>query len=55
LNKEYQFDLRMCHQAIKSIVHELPAYAICLTDDVSKNYKFMREAIMPLIRDSGQK
>lgn len=53
LNKEYQFDLRMCHQVIKSIVHELPAYAICLTDDVSKNYKFMREAIMPLIRDSG--
>jgi len=52
LNKEFHFDLRMCHQAIKSIVHELPAYALCLTDDVSVNYKFMREAMQPLIKES---
>lgn len=45
MNKEYQFDLRLCHQHIKSLVNELPAYAICLTENVFENFKFMKEGI----------
>jgi hypothetical protein len=44
-NKEFQFDLRLCNKVIKSLVNELPAFAICLTPDISKNFRFMQEAL----------
>jgi hypothetical protein len=53
LNKEYQFDLRLCHQNIKSLVNELPAYALCLTANVSENFKFMKEAIHLMNQDKS--
>ncbi len=45
LSKDFHLDLRVCHHVIKSQINELPAYAICLTEDLAENYAFMREAI----------
>jgi hypothetical protein len=53
LTKEFQLDLRLCHHMIKSLVNELPSYAICLTSDISKNFKFMNGAINKLIQDKS--
>ncbi len=55
LNKEYQFDLRLCHQTIKSLVHELPAFAICLTADISENFRFMQEALRQINQDKSSR
>lgn len=51
LNKEYHFDLRLCHNVIKTLVNELPTYTICLTSDIVENYAFMRETIQNMNQD----
>jgi hypothetical protein len=53
LNKEFQFDLRLCHQIIKSLVNELPAFAICLTADISENFRFMQEGLHQINQDKS--
>jgi hypothetical protein len=54
-NKEFQFDLRLCHQTIKSLVNELPAFAICLTADISENFRFMQEALRQINQDKSSR
>lgn len=51
LNKEYGFDLRLCHNLIKNLVKKLPAYAICLTEDISENYSFMKDVFQSMNQD----
>jgi len=51
LNKEYGFDLRLCHSLIKNLVKKLPAYAICLTENISENYSFMKEIMQSINQD----
>jgi hypothetical protein len=45
INTEYGFDLRLCHNQIKHLVRKLPAYTICLTENISENYFFMKEVL----------
>lgn len=45
LNKDFHLDLRLCHQVIKSLVNELPSFAICLSSNISENFKFMQKVL----------
>lgn len=53
LNKEFQLDLRLCHQIVKSLVNQLPAFSICLTADISQNFRFMQEALQQISQDKS--